>query len=168
MSMTVEAPVTRDARDLLTADELASVTATVQANNPGMGRETAEEVVVQALKFEATCSTYARGPLAPSRIVDEGWHALILHTRIKARLADRIGHFVHHVPEAPDPTRRAPNVLLRTQAAMEDAGYIPDPKLWVRPSDTSIPVAASCQHRPGGEEGTCTGDPDGDGPSGPN
>ncbi|MET4926379.1 hypothetical protein P3L51_29185 [Streptomyces sp. PSRA5] len=168
MSIAFEAPVTQDARDLLTADELAAVTATVQTNNPGMDRDTAEAIVVEALKFEATCAAYARGPLTPSRVVDEGWHALILHTRVKARLAERIGHFVHHVPEAPDPTRHDPNVLLRTQAAMEDAGYVPDPKLWVGPSDTSVPVAASCQHRPGGPEGSCTGDPDGDGPSGPN
>nr|WSZ96115.1 hypothetical protein OH820_11020 [Streptomyces sp. NBC_00857] len=42
MSTTTEAPVTRDAGDLLPPDELAAVTATVQLNNPGMTLGVAE------------------------------------------------------------------------------------------------------------------------------
>ncbi|WP_406324518.1 hypothetical protein [Streptomyces niveus] len=168
MSITVQAPVTRDVRDLLTAAELAAIVATVQTNNPDMATATAEAIVLEAVKFEAACASNPSGRLTPSRVVDEGWHALILHTRIKARLAARLGYFVHHVPEAPDPGRYDPDILLRTQVAMADAGYVPDAALWAGPSDTSIPVAASCQHSPGGPEGSCTGSGEGDGPSGPN
>ncbi|WP_411112785.1 hypothetical protein [Streptomyces sp. 029-5] len=165
MSMTTEAPVTRDARDLLTAEELAAVTATVQLNNPGMGADVAEAITLEALKFEAACATHPTARLKPSRVVDEGWHALILHTRIKARLAERLGLFVHHVPEAPDTSRHDPHALARTQAAIEAAGYTPAPAMWTGPTDTSIPVAASCEHSPAPPEGTCTGDCGNTGPN---
>lgn len=168
MSITAQAPVTRDVRDLLPAEELTAVTATVLTNNRGMSPDVAEAIVLEAVKFEAACASNPSGRLTPSRVVDEGWHALILHTRIKARLAARLGYFVHHVPEAPDPDRHDPDVLLRTRVAIADAGYVPDAALWAGPSDASIPVAASCQHSPGGPEGSCTGSGEGDGPSGPN
>ncbi|WP_107422737.1 hypothetical protein [Streptomyces niveus] len=162
------APVARDVRDLLTAEELAAVTTTVQLSNPGTAVELAERIVLEAVKFEAACAASPTLRLTPSRVVDEGWHALILHTRVKANLASRLGYFVHHVPEAPDPGRRDVDALLLTQTAIEGAGYVPDPKLWAGPTDTTIPVAASCQHSPGGPEGSCTGSGEGDGPSGPN
>lgn len=168
MSITIPAPVTRDVRDLLPAEELAAVTATVQLNNPDMAPRLAEALVLEAVKFEAACATSPALRLVPSRVVDEGWHALILHTRVKAHLASRLGYFVHHVPEAPDPGRRDTDALLLTQAAIEAAGYVPDPKLWAGPTDRSIPVAADCQHSPSGPEGSCTGSGEGDGPSGPN
>lgn len=165
MSITTEAPVTRDARGLLTAKELEAVTATVQLNNPGMALSVAESIVLEALKFEAACAFNPGARLKPSRVVDEGWHALILHTRIKARLATVLGLFVHHVPEAPDTGRHDPNALARSQAAIEAAGYIPQPAMWVGPSDTSIPVAASCEHSPAPPEGTCNGDCSNTGPN---
>ncbi|MFE2494043.1 hypothetical protein [Streptomyces scopuliridis] len=165
MSITTEAPVTRDARDLLTAEELAAVTATVQLNNPGMTADVAEAITLEALKFEAACAAHPTARLKPSRVVDEGWHALILHTRVKARLAERLGRFVHHVPEAPDAGRHDPHALARAQEAIEAAGYIPQPAMWVGPTDTSIPVAASCEHSPPPPEGSCTGDCSNTGPN---
>lgn len=168
MSITAQAPVTRDVRDLLTPEQLTAVTATVQTGNPNLATDMAGAIVLEAVKFEAACASAPTLRLTPSRVVDEGWHALILHTRIKARLAARLGYFVHHVPEVPDPSRYDPDLLLRTQVAIADAGYVPDAALWAGPSDTRIPVAASCQHSPGGPPGSCTGSGEGDGPSGPN
>ncbi|PVE04648.1 hypothetical protein [Streptomyces scopuliridis] len=165
MSITTEAPVTRDARDLLTAEELTAVSATVQLNNPGMALSVAESIVLEALKFEAACAAHPTARLKPSRVVDEGWHALILHTRVKAKLAERLGLFVHHVPEAPDTGRHDPDALARTQAAISAAGYTPVPAMWTGPSDTSIPVAASCEHSPPPPEGSCTGDCSNTGPN---
>ncbi|MFJ2174304.1 hypothetical protein ACIOHE_15500 [Streptomyces sp. NPDC087851] len=163
--MTTQAPTTRDARDLLTAEELAAVSATVQRNNLGMSIELAERITLEAVKFEAACASQPNARLKPSRVVDEGWHALILHTRVKARVAGRLGLFVHHVPEAPDASRHDPDALTRTQEAIEAAGYTPEPALWVGPSDTSIPVAAHCEHSPPPPEGTCTGDCSNTGPN---
>ncbi|WP_251061536.1 hypothetical protein [Streptomyces sp. ISL-100] len=158
MSITTEAPVTRDARDLIHPEDLVAVTATVQRGNPGMTLEVAELVTLEALKFEAACAAHPGARLRPSRVVDEGWHALILHTRVKQSLADRLGMFVHHVPEAPDAGRHDPDALTRSQEAITAAGYTPRPEMWVGPTDTSIPVAADCEHSEGGGEGTCTGD----------
>ncbi|MEV8310956.1 hypothetical protein AB0P36_27290 [Streptomyces flavidovirens] len=165
MSITTEAPVTRDARDLIHPTDLVAVTATVQRNNPGMQPDVAELITLEAIKFEAACAAHPRAGLRPSRVVDEGWHALILHTRVKQSLADRLGMFVHHVLEAPDAGRHDPDALTRTQNAITAAGYTPEPALWVAPTDTSIPVAASCQHSPPGPEGSCTGDCSNTGPN---
>ncbi len=165
MSITTEAPVTRDVRDLIHPTDLVAVTGTVQRNNPGMAIDVAELITLEAIKFEAACASHPGAGLRPSRVVDEGWHALILHTRVKQSLADRLGMFVHHVPEAPDAGRYDPDALTRTQDAITAAGYTPEPALWVAPTDTSLPVAASCQHSPPGPEGSCTGDCSNTGPN---
>jgi hypothetical protein len=67
--------------------------------------------------------------------------------------------------EAPDIGRRDPEALTRTQAAITAVGFIPRPAMWVGPSDTSIPVAAGCEHSPPGPEGSCTGDCSNTGPN---
>ncbi|WP_346265834.1 hypothetical protein, partial [Streptomyces chryseus] len=139
-------PVTRDARDLITPGDLAAVAATVQRDTPGMAYDIAQAVILEALKFEAACAAHPAVGLAPSRVVDAGWHALILHTRVKAGVAARLGYFVHHTPEAPDPENRSMDSLLRTEDAIRAAGYIPRPEMWTAPTDGSIPVRASCQH----------------------
>ncbi|MGW2324851.1 glycine-rich domain-containing protein [Streptomyces sp. NPDC001700] len=157
----------RDVTALLDQPQRAEVVETVLRNNPGMDEATAGRIVDEAVKFVAAAAG-ASSPLAPSRVVDEGWHALILHTRTYRQLCERVGTFVHHVPQAPDPERRNPEALTRTQQRIVQAGFPVDDALWLAPTDSSIPVAASCQHGPGGPEGSCTGDPDGDGPSGPN
>lgn len=168
MSMTAEAPVTRDARGLVTPAGFAGVVATALDNNQGMKQETAAAITEEALKFLATCAQFPEARLRPSRIVDEGWHALILHTKLYTNLGATLGRYVHHAPERPDPTRHDPQALERTQAYIAKAGYRPVPELWQRMEDTGITVSASCTHSPPGPEGSCTGDPDGDGPSGPN
>lgn len=134
--------------DLLTPAELADVTATVLDNNPGMPEATAGRIVSDALAFVATAAANPGAPIAPSRIVDEGWHALVLHTALYARLCDRLGRFVHHYPERPDATRQGQDVIEQTVAAIRAAGYNPDPALWLLPADGQVPVAAKCGHAP--------------------
>ncbi len=137
-----------DARSLLTPHDFTGVVATVLDNNPGMDPATAERIVVDALAFVATAARLPGEPMAPSRIVDEGWHALILHTAVYADLCERLGLFVHHYPERPDATRQKPGVLAHTLKLMRAAGYAPDPALWVLPAEGSIEVAAKCGHGP--------------------
>ncbi|WP_070014588.1 hypothetical protein [Streptomyces nanshensis] len=36
--------------------------------------------------------------------------------------------------------------LDRTQAAIAAAGYVTDPLLWLPPTDSTVPVAAECEH----------------------
>jgi hypothetical protein len=89
------------ASGLLEQAEFDAVTFTVMDNNLGMARSLAERIVVEALAFVVTCARNPKAPIAPSRTVDEGWHALVLHTAVYARLCDRLGVFVHHYPERP-------------------------------------------------------------------
>ncbi|MFJ5225832.1 hypothetical protein [Streptomyces sp. NPDC088400] len=60
---------------------------------------------------------------------------------------------------------RSPVAVARGQAAITAVGFIPRPAMWVGPSDTSIPVAAGCEHSPPGPEGSCTGDCSNTGPN---
>ncbi|MFG2899513.1 glycine-rich domain-containing protein [Streptomyces zaomyceticus] len=135
----------RDPRSLLTTDEFEGVVATVLDNNTGMAPADAQRIVDEALKFVATGAEFPGG-MRPSRTVDEGWHALILHTLVYQGLCRRLGRFVHHVPERPDPTRHDPTALERTQARIEQAGFSVDRTLWLGPSTGSVPVSASCEH----------------------
>lgn len=137
-----------DARTLLDADEFTSVTATVADNNPDLRWATAERIVTDALAFVATAAMYPGVPMAPSRVVDEGWHALVLHTALYRRLCERLGRFVDHFPERPDPARQGTDILDRTTALIRDTGYPVDEELWERPRAGSIEVAASCGHAP--------------------
>lgn len=154
MSTTAVAPAARDARSLLSVTEFEAVTRTVLRANSGMGTALAQRIVLDAVKFVATAATRdLAGPgLAPSRVVDEGWHALILHTQTYARLCrDLGGRFVHHVPQPPDPAR-SPGILDGTTAAIKAAGFTVDVDLWTPAGDRTFAVAADCQH----SETNCT------------
>ncbi|MEU6057799.1 hypothetical protein [Streptomyces sp. NPDC047097] len=141
-----------NARDLLTPAGFREVAATVIDNNPGMDEATAGRITAEALKFVAAGAAFPTARIAPSNVVDEGWHALILHTRLYRRLCDGLGHFVHHVPERPDPERDDPHVLTRTVALIEQAGYVVDAELWREPTRALVPVGTPSMHtpRPGG------------------
>ncbi|WP_274919447.1 glycine-rich domain-containing protein [Streptomyces sp. WZ-12] len=134
------------ARDLIASEAFTGVVATVLDNNTDMDRDVAERIVNEALKFVAACSQFPGERLRPSRVVDEGWHALILHTGVYAGLCRSLHRFVHHVPERPDTSRHDPGALRRTMARITDAGYAVDVRLWLPPTDGTIPVAATCEH----------------------
>ncbi|MFE3558419.1 glycine-rich domain-containing protein [Streptomyces sp. NPDC059193] len=142
------AALPNDARALLSDAQFNDVLGTVLDNNPGMDISMGSRIVVEALKFTAAAAKFPTVRIAPTREVDEGWHALILHTHLYALLTGRLGRFVHHYPERPDPSRHDPDVLTRTVALIEQAGYTPDPELWVAPNRTLVPVAANCSHTP--------------------
>ncbi|MEU3880082.1 glycine-rich domain-containing protein [Streptomyces californicus] len=135
-----------EARALLTPEGLEGVVATVTDNNPGMDESTAERVVAEALKFVHAAAEFPAVRLAPSKVVDEGWHALILHTKLYADLCEGLGQFVHHYPERPNPERYDEHVLTRTVATIEQAGYAVDMDLWTGPTKSLVSVAAQCQH----------------------
>ncbi|MFD9338339.1 glycine-rich domain-containing protein [Streptomyces sp. NPDC060028] len=143
---TLTAPM--NARALLSDAQFSGVLATVLDNNPGMDISMASRIVVEALKFVAAAAKFPTVRIAPTREVDEGWHALILHTNLYESLTARLGRMVHHFPERPDPSRHDPDVLTRTVALIEQAGYTPDAELWVGPERPLVSVAANCSHTP--------------------
>ncbi|WP_246042413.1 glycine-rich domain-containing protein [Streptomyces globosus] len=135
-------------RRLLTDAQFNDVRATVLDNNPGMAPDMATRIVVEVLKFVVAASLFPTVRIAPTREVDEGWHALILHTHLYATLCSRLGRTVHHYPERPDESRHDPDVLTRTVALIEQAGYSPDAELGPGPERSLVSVAASCSHTP--------------------
>ncbi|MFJ3904662.1 glycine-rich domain-containing protein [Streptomyces sp. NPDC090025] len=141
-------PTGIDARALLSDAAFNGVMHTVLDNNPGMDAFVAGRIVEEALKFVHAASLFPQVRISPSREVDEGWHALILHTHLYATLCRRLGRTVHHYPERPDETRHDPDVLTRTVALIEQAGYTPDTELWLGPRQSLVTVAANCSHTP--------------------
>lgn len=137
-----------DVRTLLTAEQFADVAATVRDNNPGMAETVAVRIVDEALKYLDAAVQFPTVRTAPSRVVDEGWHALILHTKLYADLCARLGGFVHHYPERQDPGRFDRDVLTRTVAAIEQSGHTVDQELWTGPTDALVAVVAKCSHTP--------------------
>ncbi|MEH0584467.1 hypothetical protein QA942_10290 [Streptomyces sp. B21-106] len=137
------------ARMLITDEQFASCRTTVMDANPAMAEEMAGRIVEEGLKFVAACSRNPGVGLAPSRIVDEGWHALILHTALYADLCERLGgDFVHHFPGW-DPTNYDPPILDRTREKITELGWEADPQLWGPPTGATLTsVAAKCQHSP--------------------
>lgn len=137
------------ARLLITDERFSSCRSTVMDTNPDMTQEMAGRIVEEGLKFVAACSRNRGVGLAPSRIVDEGWHALLLHTAMYADLCTSLGGgFVHHYPGY-DPTNYDPEILNRTRQSIAALGYVADLELWSAPSEeTWVSVAAKCQHAP--------------------
>ncbi|MFB7930441.1 glycine-rich domain-containing protein [Streptomyces sp. NPDC056039] len=134
---------------LITDKQFDSCRRTVMDANPSMTEELAGRIVEEGLKFVAVCSRNPGVGLAPSRIVDEGWHALILHTAIYTDLCQSLGgEFVHHFPGY-DPTNYDPPILDRTREKITELGWDVDTQLWGPPSDETLAsVAAKCQHAP--------------------
>lgn len=100
-----------------------------------LDNQLAERVVDQALAFLAACARNTSTPLAPSELVDIGWHTFLLHTRDYAAFCQKLaGRFLHHVPVTPsDPPadQLTDETLARTVAAIRDAGFVVDADLWV-------------------------------------
>jgi hypothetical protein len=89
----------------------------------------------QALAFLGACARDHDEPLAPSELVDIGWHAFVLCTQDYAQFCDQIaGRFIHHTPtDENDPTASGPAAhatVARTVTAIEAAGFIVDRELW--------------------------------------
>jgi hypothetical protein len=90
----------------------------------------AVRVMDQALAFLGTCAVSHTEPLSPSRMVDPGWHAFVLHTRDYREFCERIAsRFIDHVPT--NDTSIGTGGLLRTVNAMRAAGYVVDSDLWL-------------------------------------
>jgi hypothetical protein len=136
----------RDPRTLLTPHEFDSVVTVIMEVNRGMELAVAERIACEGIKFVTVAAEFPDQDIAPSRVVDEGWHALILNTAIYAALCERLGGgFIHHIP-GPNATHWDPPILDRTRDLIRQAGFTVDDELWAHPEDRTFTVAANCQH----------------------
>ncbi|MFF5023771.1 glycine-rich domain-containing protein [Streptomyces collinus] len=151
MTVTLDRPVTRtDALTLLNPDLAERLVRRVAADHPEVTESLARRIVGQATAFIAASGRQPGRDLAPSKLVDSGWHAFILHTVDYAEFCQRVaGRFVHHVPtdEADETPGQAHRTRNRTLAAIAAAGYTVDEELWPDVADCSQ-CHAGCSDSP--------------------
>ncbi|MFI8447998.1 glycine-rich domain-containing protein [Streptomyces erythrochromogenes] len=133
------------ARHLLSDEGFSRVVSLVQRDNDGLAGLLAVRIVDEALKFVAAAAQTTGRHLRPSKAVDMGWHALILHTALYRELCIARGRFVDHRPEGPETLQRDADTLEFTMSAIREAGYEPDAFLWGPSADTEI-HAGDCMH----------------------
>ncbi|KJY46136.1 hypothetical protein VR46_10810 [Streptomyces sp. NRRL S-444] len=132
------------ARHLLTDEGFTRVVHLVMRDNDGIDEPLAVRIVDEALKFTAAAGQSTGRHLHPSKLVDMGWHALILHTAMYRELCTAVGRFVDHRPEGPETLRRDADTLDLTMDAIREAGYEPDAYLWGPLADTEIHAGTAC------------------------
>lgn len=157
------------ARTLIDEEDFNVIAARTAAEDD-MDLAVAEACLDQAIAFVATSAILHRR-LGPSVSVDKAWHQLITYTRVYQKLCDALGMFIHHVPDdapgyvPPVVHETETDVLMMTAAAIEEAGFLVDPRRWgvewaarhgVVLEDTKLNAAADCC--PDGTGCRCTGD----------
>ncbi|MGW2681666.1 glycine-rich domain-containing protein [Streptomyces sp. NPDC001414] len=134
MTIALERPVgTADPLTLVNPEVADRLTCRIVTDHPEISATIARRIVGQAAAFIAASGRQPGQFLAPSELVDHGWHAFILHTVDYAEFCQRVaGRFVHHVPTVEDETiPGGPQATRgRTLAAITAAGYVIDEELW--------------------------------------
>ena len=119
------------------------------AQKAGIPTEKAEELFVETLKYLYVCrqARKARISVAPSLILDDGWHNFILFTKEYARFCkEYVGEFIHHVPDIGEPNQE--RYVISRQVAESLLGPL-DSAIWPEAGMAdccqSIPPCSSCQ-----------------------
>lgn len=120
--MTTPTTLEASARHLLSAEGFSRVVHLVQRDNEGIDLALAERITDEAIKFVAAAATATGRHLRPSKAVDMGWHALILHTAMYRGLCASLGRFVDHRPEGPETLRRDADTLDHAMDAIRGPG----------------------------------------------
>ncbi|MGV9563125.1 glycine-rich domain-containing protein [Streptomyces sp. NPDC003480] len=134
MTIALERPVSAtDPLTLVDPEVTNRLTRRITTDHPTIDEATARRIVGQAAAFIAASGQQPGQSLAPSMLVDFGWHAFILHTADYADFCRRVvGRFVHHVPTDEDEELPggAEETRERTLTAIRAAGYTVDAELW--------------------------------------
>jgi hypothetical protein len=133
------------ARGLLDARLFRHLVADLAAR---FGEPLAERIVDQTAAFLSACSANPDVHLVPSRLVDAGWHAFLLHTREYAAFCTALGGpFIHHQPDTDTgevrPAEEAARELAHTVEAILAEELLVDHELWA--------AAANCA-----DQGNCS------------
>lgn len=97
MPMVCDAPSILPNRQMVEMKTFERVSKRIEQDH-GFAPEIADQVLDATLGFLITCGQ-ADQPLAPSEIVDLGWHTFLLYTpEYMGFCRKHVGHFVHHVP----------------------------------------------------------------------
>lgn len=129
---TAEKRTATDARSLISTEMREILVDNMHVKFPQLTEEKADRGVGQMLAFLAACD-YADRPLSPSPLVDDFWHAFLLHTKAYAEFCEqRFGRFLHHQPGFLDKEEHGGGKALRavTVDSITLAGYEIDMEFW--------------------------------------
>ncbi|MDX3360577.1 MULTISPECIES: hypothetical protein [Streptomyces] len=125
------------------------LSAFIRRDHPEFSPEFAGRLVVESAKFQAASAARPEVRMAPSLLVDYGWHAWLMNTVEREALMERIGGVVHHVPELPGEDRGDVKAIRRaTLDAMRVSGYGPDLEFWPAASADCTQCHAGCTDSP--------------------
>ncbi|RZB19561.1 hypothetical protein StrepF001_12490 [Streptomyces sp. F001] len=129
---TTDRRATTDARTLISTELRETLVDTMRAKFPQLPEEKADRGVGQMLAFLAACD-YSDKPLSPSPLVDDFWHAFLLHTRAYREFCEgTFGRFLDHQPGYLDPKEHGGGKVLRARTvdSVTLAGYEIDLEFW--------------------------------------
>jgi hypothetical protein len=128
---------TRTGRSLVGDDDFGMLAAFC-ADEYGLELCAAERVVDQALALVFVMGSTGEGAaMAPSQLVDPGWHALILHTGWYANWCqEQFGYFLHHQPNSKVRTR---GLMVDVVGKIRAAGFEVDERLWGTAAECNPP-----------------------------
>ncbi|MER5562491.1 hypothetical protein CG740_37040 [Streptomyces sp. CB01201] len=131
MTVVQERPAT-DARTLIDPELRATLAANMRAKFEDMTEEQAHRGIGQMLAFLAA-GAHSPTPLSPSPLVDDFWHAFLLHTKAYQDFCEQtLGKFVHHQPGFLDKEEHGGGKALRARTvdAIASAGFVVDMDFW--------------------------------------
>ncbi|MBC9714092.1 hypothetical protein H9Y04_16130 [Streptomyces sp. TRM66268-LWL] len=121
-----------DARTLLDEPMRDILVSNMLDKFPQLTEEQAHRGVGQMLAFLAACNRAER-PLSPSPLVDDFWHAFLLHTKAYRDFCEaQFGRFLDHQPGYLDVDEHGGGKALRARTVDEItlAGYEIDMEFW--------------------------------------
>ncbi|MGX1514066.1 glycine-rich domain-containing protein [Streptomyces collinus] len=149
MTVILERPAGLAADTLVPEDVRDRLARYIVREHPEFAVDFAGRLVLEAARFQAASAALPDVRMAPSALVDHGWHAWLMHTHDRDELMDRIGGVVHHVPDLPgEDNGDAKAIRRQTLQAMTDAGYAPDRELWPAASGDCTQCHAGCSDSP--------------------
>lgn len=139
-------------RDLISPDLFTRLVNRIMREEE-VTRDQAERVIVQALAFLRACTLAPETRLAPSKQVDQGWHAFILYTREYTEFCERLaGGYIHHTPDdgPTGPRVDGAEAVSDTVKVMRAAGLPVDDELWFGQPGRCSQCHAGCTDSPMG------------------
>ncbi|MFD7407776.1 glycine-rich domain-containing protein [Streptomyces sp. NPDC059866] len=121
-----------DARTLISTELRETLVDNMRAKFPQLTEEKADRGVGQMLAFLAACA-HSEKPLSPSPLVDNFWHAFLLHTKAYREFCQQtFGRFLDHQPGYLNPEEHGGGKVLRARTvdAVTLAGYEIDMEFW--------------------------------------
>ena len=126
-------PVTNRPRTTISDEVFGRLRMRLAADHPELTDLYISRIIDQTLAFLDACARTPDTALSPSKPVDLGWHAFILHTADYADFCQRAaGRFIHHLPAHSDGQTAA--TITETTATMRALGLPVDDELWATAS----------------------------------